>query len=116
MSSAEKLTVLAEEFGEVAHEVNEGIGEGREVNIDKLRKELVQTAAVASAWVETFLERETVFDGIDIEIGREKLPANDVDRFGILSKRFGVITASMVVVNPRVLDRHLERFAAVCVQ
>lgn len=52
MSNPERLTVLGEEFGEVCHEVNEGIGSGRAVNILKLRKELIQTAAVCMAWVE----------------------------------------------------------------
>ncbi len=52
MSNPERLTVLGEEFGEVCHEVNEGIGSGRTVNVPKLRKELIQTAAVCMAWVE----------------------------------------------------------------
>lgn len=41
-----KLTVLAEEFGEVARAILE---EGPE----ELRKELVQLAAVATAWAES---------------------------------------------------------------
>jgi NTP pyrophosphatase (non-canonical NTP hydrolase) len=52
MSNPERLTVLGEEFGEVCHEVNEGIGEGRKVDKTKLRKELVQVAAVCMAWIE----------------------------------------------------------------
>ena len=51
MLQPERLAVLAEEFGEVAHEVNEGIG-GRKVDIAKLRKELIQVGAVCVAWVE----------------------------------------------------------------
>ena len=52
MTHPERLAVLGEEFGEVCHEVNEGIGVGREVNVAKLRKELIQVAAVAVAWAE----------------------------------------------------------------
>lgn len=52
MNDFEALAVLAEEFGEVAHEVNEGIGDGRKINKQKLKKELVQTAAVCIAWLE----------------------------------------------------------------
>lgn len=52
MTHPERLTVLGEEFGEVCHEVNEGIGEGRQLNKEKLRKELIQVAAVSLAWVE----------------------------------------------------------------
>ena len=52
MSNAERFLVLAEEFGEVGHELNEGIGEGRSVNVVKLRNELVQVAAVCVAWCE----------------------------------------------------------------
>lgn len=52
MSNAERFLVLAEEFGEVGHELNEGIGDGRIVNMTKLRTELVQLAAVCVAWCE----------------------------------------------------------------
>jgi glycerol dehydrogenase-like iron-containing ADH family enzyme len=52
MSNAERLTVLAEELGEVSHEVNEGIGTGRVIDMKKLRKELIEVAAVACAWIE----------------------------------------------------------------
>jgi NTP pyrophosphatase (non-canonical NTP hydrolase) len=52
MTHPERLTVLGEEFGEVCHEVNEGIGEGRSVDKAKLRKELIQVAAVALGWIE----------------------------------------------------------------
>ena len=51
MSHAEALTVLAEEVGEAAHEVNEGIG-GRYIDKRRLLKELIQVAAVAVAWSE----------------------------------------------------------------
>lgn len=51
MTHLERLAVLAEEFGEVAHEINEGIG-GRPIDEKKLRTELVQVAAVAVACIE----------------------------------------------------------------
>lgn len=41
-----KLTVLAEEFGEVAHAVNED-------DIQSLKEELIQTIAVSVAWLES---------------------------------------------------------------
>lgn len=50
VNSADKLAVLAEEFGEVAREVNEGFR--NKVDLHKLRAELIQVAAVAVAWVE----------------------------------------------------------------
>lgn len=56
MSNAEKLTVLTEEVGEVAREVL--TQDGRRLARDtigtreQLRKELVQVAAVAVAWIE----------------------------------------------------------------
>lgn len=52
ISNAERFMVLAEEFGEVGHELNEAIGEGRILNMTKLRTELVQVAAVCVAWCE----------------------------------------------------------------
>jgi hypothetical protein len=52
LSNAERFMVLAEEFGEVGHELNEGIGEGRSVSLERLRTELVQVAAVCMAWCE----------------------------------------------------------------
>jgi len=52
MTNAERFMVLAEEFGEVAHELNEGIGDGRSVSLERLRTELVQVAAVCVAWCE----------------------------------------------------------------
>lgn len=53
MTQSDRLAVLGEEFGEVCHEVNEGIGVNRKVILAKLRKELVQVAAVCVAWVES---------------------------------------------------------------
>lgn len=50
LSHAERLAVLAEEFGEVAHEVNEGIN--RPIDNKLLRTELIQVAAVCVAWIE----------------------------------------------------------------
>lgn len=46
------LGILAEEFGEAAKEVNE-FHFGREQNPAKLRQELIQTAAVAVAMIES---------------------------------------------------------------
>ena len=52
VSDFERLAILAEEFGEVAHEVNETIGGHAPLNREKLRKELVQVAAVCVAWLQ----------------------------------------------------------------
>jgi NTP pyrophosphatase (non-canonical NTP hydrolase) len=57
LTPSEKVAVLAEEFGEVAHEVTESIGNHAELDRAALRKELIQVAAVAVAWVEC-LDRE----------------------------------------------------------
>lgn len=56
-SSGDRLAILMEEVGEVAHELTydqdgPGVGEGRR---DELVKELIQVAAMAASWVE-FLE------------------------------------------------------------
>jgi NTP pyrophosphatase (non-canonical NTP hydrolase) len=48
----EALSVLTEEVGEVAHEVNEGIGKPAcKERTAKMREELVQVAAMAVGWV-----------------------------------------------------------------
>lgn len=47
-----KLTVLAEEFGEVAHIVCDSIDPDNPINYHKLKEELIQTAAVCVAWIE----------------------------------------------------------------
>lgn len=52
MTHAERFAVLGEEVGEAGHEVNEGVGPGRSIDLKKLRKELIEVAAVAVAWVE----------------------------------------------------------------
>lgn len=44
------LGILGEEFGEVAKEIAES--QARPLDVEHLREELVQTAAVAVAWVE----------------------------------------------------------------
>lgn len=49
--SAERYLVLAEEVGEVAKEFNDAKVEGRPIDRAALRKELVQVAAMAAAWV-----------------------------------------------------------------
>lgn len=56
-SSGDRLAILVEEVGEVAHELTydsggPGVGDGRR---DELVKELIQVAAMAASWVE-FLE------------------------------------------------------------
>src|ERR1700733_4392890 len=56
-SSGERLAILVEEVGEVAHELTydqggPAVGEGRR---DELVKELIQGAAMDASWVE-FLE------------------------------------------------------------
>lgn len=56
LSHGAKLAILLEEVGEVAHELTEAMnatGFMEEADIDKLRTELVQVAAVAVAWVES---------------------------------------------------------------
>jgi NTP pyrophosphatase (non-canonical NTP hydrolase) len=57
MSNAERLAVLAEEFGEVAREVCEQI-EGF-TDWYKMRTELIQVAAVCVAWVEGLDKQKT---------------------------------------------------------
>lgn len=55
MTHAERLSVLMEEVGEASHEVNEMIGKDREYAGSKRKElwdELVQVAAVATAWLE----------------------------------------------------------------
>lgn len=52
--SGQRLAILMEEVGEVAHELTydaggPGVGEGRR---DQLVKELIQVAAMAASWVE----------------------------------------------------------------
>lgn len=50
LSHDQRYTILGEEFGEVGHELNEGIV--KTIDKKKLRKELVEVAAVAVAWIE----------------------------------------------------------------
>lgn len=52
MSNAEKLTVLVEEMGEVARAILEDGDLANDKHGAELRKELVQVAAVATAWLE----------------------------------------------------------------
>lgn len=54
---SEKLAVLAEEFGEVARLVAESVISINRRNPQELKRELVQVAAVAVAWIEA-IERE----------------------------------------------------------
>ncbi len=65
ITHAECCTILAEEAGEVAHEVNEGIGKDRFIDKRRLLKELIETAAVAVAWAEKTLD-EIEADAADL--------------------------------------------------
>lgn len=47
-----RLAILTEEVGEVAKEFNEAEHDGRPVDLARLRKELVQVAAMAGAWAD----------------------------------------------------------------
>lgn len=47
-----RLSILAEEVGEVAAEFNDAEHENRPVDIVALRKELIQVAAMAGAWAD----------------------------------------------------------------
>jgi hypothetical protein len=51
LTELERLAVLAEEFGEVAHEIGDLVA-GKTLDRAALRVELIQLAAVAVAWVE----------------------------------------------------------------
>jgi len=51
LTELERLAVLAEEFGEVAHEIGDLVA-GKALDRAALRTELIQLAAVAVAWVE----------------------------------------------------------------
>jgi hypothetical protein len=53
-TNTERLAILVEEVGEVAHELTYDQG-GAESRRDELVKELIQVAAMAASWVE-FLE------------------------------------------------------------
>lgn len=52
MTDVECLAVFAEEFGEVAHEVTDGMPSPIGADQTELRKELLQCAAVCVAWIE----------------------------------------------------------------
>lgn len=47
-----RLSILVEELGEVAKEINDAAVESRVVDHDALRDELVQVAAMAIAWAD----------------------------------------------------------------
>lgn len=48
-----QLAILLEEVGEAAHEVNDAVVEGREIDRDKLVTELIQVSAMAATMVES---------------------------------------------------------------
>lgn len=50
-TSGQRLAILVEEVGEVAHELTYDQG-GRDGRRDELVKELIQVAAMAASWVE----------------------------------------------------------------
>lgn len=47
-----RLAILTEEVGEVAKEFNDAEHDQRPVDLVKLRKELIQVAAMAGAWAD----------------------------------------------------------------
>jgi NTP pyrophosphatase (non-canonical NTP hydrolase) len=47
-----RYTILAEEVGEVAKEFNEAAARGGQVDLQAMRGELIQVAAMAAAWAE----------------------------------------------------------------
>lgn len=47
-----RFRILIEEVGEVGKEWNEAETEGRPVDMAAVRKELIQTAAMAGAWAD----------------------------------------------------------------
>lgn len=54
-----RLPILMEEVGEVAKEFNDARCEDGAVDLYKLRKELIQTAAMATAWADAILAAVT---------------------------------------------------------
>lgn len=50
---AGKLAILTEELGEVSRHVNEALIDERRYQPEKLKKELIEVAAVAIAWAES---------------------------------------------------------------
>lgn len=56
LSHSDKLAVLAEEFGEVARHVTEGVIDPARIETYELRKELIEVAAVAVAWAESLTD------------------------------------------------------------
>jgi NTP pyrophosphatase (non-canonical NTP hydrolase) len=69
-SDDRRLAILTEEVGEVARELNDAEIDGREVDRDKLVKELIQVGAMAATWVEALegegarLRRQQANEGI----------------------------------------------------
>lgn len=51
-----RLCILLEEVGEVAKEYNEARVERRPINIEHLRTELIQVAAMAYAWADNLAD------------------------------------------------------------
>jgi hypothetical protein len=47
-----RCRILVEEVGEVAKELNDADAEGRPVDRDRLERELIQVAAMATTWIE----------------------------------------------------------------
>jgi hypothetical protein len=71
LSEAERLAVVAEEFGEVARCVADVVA-GKQADADHLRKELIQLAACCVAWAE-FLD--SVDPAPDARLARPTMPS-----------------------------------------
>lgn len=56
MSPEAKFTVLGEEVGEVVREVTEGVIDPSRIDRNKLLQEVVEVAAVATAWAESLVQ------------------------------------------------------------
>lgn len=57
-TSDRRMTILTEEVGEVAKEINDAKVEGREIDYDHLVKELIQVGAMAGTWIEAIEGRD----------------------------------------------------------
>jgi hypothetical protein len=119
MTLAERVAVLAEEYGEVAHEVNETIGGHAPLNIGALRAELRQVGAVSLACLEGTTPKQGRWERLE-EIAEEEdrcrhigmfLPHNlidNLDRFECFSGHYARAWATHLDA------RELRRLAAAC--
>ncbi len=128
MTTAQRLAVLGEELGEVGHEVNEGFGPGRTMGVEALRKEIVQTAAVAVAWIEALgVPREAVMKRVDESTEAGLTNPNDPEpsvevRFAHLSHYYGRVSTHVALELASLSDKKedmipvLFTFTGACVQ